>query len=366
MHFEPTRLCRRLYTKTLALTVLIKGILLTPAVAIAGPSGLVPSRDASWHEQVKAAGYVHKTTQVNNVTLSYVEGPDNGPPLVLLHAQLLDWFSYSRVLPALAKTFHVFDIDYPGHGQTKTPANYPMTANQIGADLGDFIEHDIGKPVFITGNSSGGLLATWLAAYRPKLVRAVVLEDPPLFSSEYPRIKQTIAYRAFRTSYTAAAHDHPDDFLLYWIHENAPFFRKNVGPGTPFILTRAIQGYRRKNPGRPPEIALIKDDTVRMMLRGLDRYDPRFGAAFYDGTWNQDFDHAHALQKVTCPVLLMQANTSALPDGTLNGAMSEEEALRAASLLTHGQYVKIDSGHVIDLEKPELFVEKLNHFFFSP
>ena len=318
-----------------------------------------------YHAQVQAAGYVHKTARVNRITLSYVEGPDNGPPLVLLHAQLLDWFSYSRALPALARSFHVYDIDYPGHGETVTPPDYPMTADQIGADLGDFISREIGRPVYVTGNSSGGLLAVWLAANRAKLVKSVLLEDPPLFSSEYPRIKQTIADRAFRTSYTAATRDHPSDFLLYWIHENAGFFRKNVGPGTPFILTQAVKAYRRSNPGKPVEIGLVKNDTVRMLLRGLGRYDPRFGAAFYDGTWNKGFDHAEALGKIDCPVLLMQANTLTMPDGTLNGAMSPEEAQHAMSLLKNGSYVKVDASHVVNLDKPGLFVENLESFFLS-
>jgi len=146
-----------------------------------------------WHGKVVDAGYEQKTARVNSLDLSYVEGPDNGPPLLLLHAQHMEWFSYSRVLPGLAKSFHVFAVDYPGHGATHPPIDYVMTANRIGRDLGDFIENVIGEPTFVTGNSSGGLLAVWLAANRPDMVRAVVLEDPPLFAAEFPRIRQTVA-----------------------------------------------------------------------------------------------------------------------------------------------------------------------------
>jgi pimeloyl-ACP methyl ester carboxylesterase len=314
-----------------------------------------------YHAKVAAAGYVQRTVQTGQVSLSYVEGPDNGPPLVLLHAQLLDWFSYSRVMPALARSFHVFVVDYPGHGETTTPADYPMTANRIGADLGSFIEQQIGKPVYISGNSSGGLLAVWLAANRPALVKAVVLEDPPLFSAEYPRIKQTIADRAFKTSFTATR-DHPDDFLLYWIHGNAEFFRKQVGPGIPELLAAAVRVFRWGKPGQPVEIGLLPNDTVRMLVRGLDQYDPRFGAAFYDGTWNQGFDHADALRRIDCPVLLIQADFSLLPDGTLNGAMNQQDAERAMSLLKHGTYVKLPATHVVNLDKPEAFVDALQGF----
>ena len=334
------------------------GVTLAAAAALAR---LVTYIDP-WHVKVAAAGYGEKTADINGVTLSYVEGPNNGLPLILLHAQLLDWFSYSRVLPELAKTYHVFVIDYPGHGQTITPVEYPMTANRIGADLAEFIETRIRQPVYVTGNSSGGLLATWLATNRPDLVKAVVLEDPPLFSAEYPRIKQTIADRAFKTSYTAATRDHPKDFLLYWIEGNAGFFRKNIGPGIPTLLTAAVRAYRWTHPGKSPEIGLLPNATVRMLVRGLDQYDPRFGAAFYDGSWNRDFDHATALQRITCPVLILQANTATLPDGTLNGAMSEEESKRAASLLKNGRLLKVDASHVINLDKPALFAELLRSF----
>ena len=325
-------------------------------------SGRPHPRDALYHAEVIAAGYIQKTALVNEVHWSYVEGLRNGPSLVLLHAQLLDWFSYSRVLAALSRSFHVIDIDYPAHGKTTTAVDYPMTASRIGSDLADFIEKKVGTQVFITGNSSGGLLAAWLAANRPSLIRAVVLEDPPLFSSEYPRIKQTIAQRAFKTSHTAVANDHPNDFLLYWIRSNARFFRNNVGPGISLILAAAIRRYRKRNPGKPVELALVEHDTVRMMLRGLDQYDPRFGAAFFDGTWGRDFNHTQALEAIACPTLLMQANTSLLPDGTLNGAMTADDAMRATSLLKNGHYTKVEADHVINLEKPDVFVETLERF----
>src|SRR3546814_7957166 len=123
---------------------------------------------------------------------------------MLLHAQLMYWLDYSRVMPALAKDYHVFVVDYQGHGATTYPDDYPMTANQIGADLGAFMDQLIAQPAFVSGNSSGGLLTAWLAANRPDAVRAVVLEDPPLFASEYPEIKNTVAIKAFESSYDVA------------------------------------------------------------------------------------------------------------------------------------------------------------------
>lgn len=343
----------------------VLGILAVMGVASVGALSFKMVRYVDpWHRKVADAGYIEKSARVNGITLHYVEGPANGPPLVLLHAQFLDWFSYSRVLPALAKSFHVYVIDYPGHGHTVTPADYPMTADRIGADVADFIETHIGCPVFVSGNSSGGLLATWLAAYRPALVQAALLEDPPLYASEYPEIKRTIANRAFVTSYQATQ-DHPSDFLLYWIRSNAPFFRRRVGLGTPSLLRAAVKLYRAARPGQPVEIGLIRNDTVRFLVRGLDQYDPRFGAAFYDGSWNRGFDHGHALGQIQCRTLLLHANYRILADGTLDGAMTQAQASRAASLLQHGSYVKVDAGHVVNVEKPDEFVALLRDFFLG-
>jgi pimeloyl-ACP methyl ester carboxylesterase len=314
--------------------------------------------------RVADAGFALKVARIGDVELSYAEGPDQGPPLVLLHAQHMDWFSYSRVLPALAQRFHVFDVDYPGHGATVVPAGYPMTANRIGADLAEFIEVMIGEPVHVTGNSSGGLLTAWLAANRPDLVTSIVLEDPPLFSAEYPRIRSTIADKSFTTC-SAAVREGVDDFLLYWIHSNRRFFRNNIFPGADLVLALAVRAYRRAHPGDPVDVGLLPNDTIRLFLRGMDQFDPRFGAAFHDGTWHEGFDHAETLAEIGCPALLVQADFTFLPDGTLNGAMTQEDADRATALLSNGRYRRVDATHVVHLAAPELFVELLEDFFLT-
>ncbi|MFF5296446.1 alpha/beta fold hydrolase [Paractinoplanes globisporus] len=318
-----------------------------------------------WMARVASAGFVAQTAKAAEVTFSYAEGPASGPPLVLLHAQHMDWFSYSRVLPALARRFHVFAVTYPGHGATTVPDGYPMTANRIGADLAALLEETIGEPAYVSGNSSGGLLTAWLAANRPDLVRAVLLEDPPLFSAEYSRIRTTIADRSFATC-AAAVREGTDDFLLYWIHSNKRFFANNVAPGAGVLLARAVRAYRRANPGRPVEIGLLPNDTVRLFLRGMDQFDPRFGAAFHDGTWHHDFDHAKALARIACPALLVQANFAFLPDGTLNGAMTREDADRAMALLPRATYRRVDATHVVHLADPELFVSLVESLASAP
>ena len=299
---------------------------------------------ASASKQIKALnknGIFEKQASVGNVIFNYAEGPDNGPVLLMLHAQLLDWYTYHLVLPELSKNFHVFAVDYPGHGKTVLPTDYEMTANQIGSDLALFIEEVCGgkeQKIFVTGNSSGGLLAMWLCSHRPDLIAGTVLEDPPLFSSEYPVVQKTVANKAFTMSYNAVENNQTDDFLKSY-----------------------VKLYRFFHPNKPVDFS-GKGPSVQEMLRGLDMYNPAFGRAFYTGEWNKDFSHEEYLQKIQCPVLLIQAGFDYLEDGTLNGAMSKEMAEKACQLIPDCQYVKFDCGHVTNLEAPELFSKTVIDF----
>lgn len=275
----------------------------------------------------------------------------------------MDWFSYSRVLPELSKSFHVFAVDYPGHGKTTYPDDYLLNVNQIGSDLATFIETVIKEPAFVSGNSSGGLLTTWLAANKPELVKAIVLEDPPLFSAEYPRIKNTISYRSFTNCYNFIEEEE-DDFLLYWLESSSAFFEKNFGKNALPLIVSAIQIYRNENPGKAVEIGFLPD-IVQLLIRGLNYYDPQFGTAFYDGSWNDQFDHAQALQKITCPTLLLHANYEILEDGVLNGAMDQDDADRVVSLIPNAEYMRIDSEHVVHLDKSDQFIQIIDDFFLA-
>lgn len=314
------------------------------------------------HQNLRKAGYSEKDVAVGDIRFHYAESEDNGKPdLLLLHAQLLDWFSYHTVLVSLSADYHVYAPDYPGHGKTAYPDDFEMNAENIGSSLAQFIEEVIGRPVMICGSSSGGLLAVWLAANRPKLVKAVVLEDPPLFSSEYPAVRNTVAYRFFSISSRAVEEDNEGDFLRFWIKNARDFFRNNAFPGARVLLSFLIMISRMLNWQKTVELPFVTP-LMREMIRGMDMYDPHFGKAFYDGSWNKNFDHADALCRIACPVLLIRADTSFLPDGTLKGAMSEENAQFAYTRLQSGKLVKIHAGHVVHLEDPEAYLKTVKSF----
>ena len=123
------------------------------------------------HLRLKKAGYKEKDVTVGDVRFHYAESSDTEKPvMVLLHGEMMDWFSYHRVMTALCDTYHVYVPDLPGHGKTRCPDDYEMNAGNIGSSLAKFIEEVIGRPVIICGNSAGGLLAVWLAANKPDAV----------------------------------------------------------------------------------------------------------------------------------------------------------------------------------------------------
>ena len=134
-------------------------------------------------------GFQELSFKVKDVTINYAVGPDNGLPLLLIPGQMESWQGYKRVLPELSKRFHIFVPDLRGHGKsTRTPGHYSY--NICGNDLKHFIKEIIQKPALVAGLSSGGVLAIWLAANAPKDVLAIIAEDPPIFSSAWPRIQK--------------------------------------------------------------------------------------------------------------------------------------------------------------------------------
>lgn len=133
-------------------------------------------------------GFQELSFTMNGVTIHYVVGPQNELPLLLIPGQMESWQGYKCVLPELSKRFQVFVPDLRGHGKsTWTPGQYSY--NICGNDLKRFIQEVIQRPALVAGLSSGGVLAIWLAAYAPQAVLAIISEDPPIFSSIWPRIQ---------------------------------------------------------------------------------------------------------------------------------------------------------------------------------
>lgn len=307
------------------------------------------------------AGFVERQHELQDGTiLNYGEGPDNGPALLLIHGQQSSWQSYASVLPQLAERFHVFAVDKHGHGaSSKDPAKY--TAAAMGADLAAFIEEVIGEPVMLSGHSSGALLSVWLAANAPELISSVVLEDPPLFSTEPQRRESTFAWQdSFRNIHGFLNQDEEASYARYYLEHTA--LRTMFGNSWTGIQNYANR-YLDRNPDSVLRVFFLPPSLNRAFALLDGPYDLRFGDTFYDGSWFAGFDQAETLARVQVPTTVIHASWQYAEDGLLLAAMDGDDAARAVSLLPAGRLVNIEAGHDVHTEKPDEFVQVLFEHF---
>ena len=302
------------------------------------------------------AGFVEKTvTLPNGVTLNYGEGAENGkPPLLLIHGQTGAWQDYASVLPQLQQYYHVFAVDCHGHGKSdRTPQRYK--AKWIGEDFAWFIQNVMGAPAVVSGHSSGGLLTAWLAANAPEQVAGVVLEDPPFFSTvPGGRWESSFAYvDTYEPMHRFLNQTAEKDWVLYYLEHCA--WGKFVGEKGMNGMLKYGRKYRAKHPDKPLHFFFLPD-SINRMFWFMDQYDLRFGDAFYDSSWFEDFDQEDALRRVLCPAVLIHTNWSIDENGVLMAAMSGEDAEHANALMKASEIVDIPSGHDSHVEKPEAFL----------
>ena len=308
--------------------------------------------------------FEEKKLDTDEITINYVEGPENGDPLVLIPAQGADWTNYEKVLPLLSKNYHVFSLDVRGHGKSDW-ATGDYTFNSIGRDMTAFLEMVVKRPAFISGNSSGGLIALWLAANKPALVMGIILEDPPLFSADWPRIKEdSYVYRVLEVT-VEMSRELKESRSIRGLARTFMKIKRPVEGGklrgvprsaAYFIsfMIRASQKFRSGNPSLPGRLGKITEV--------LDTFDADFSQAFLDGRIYEGLDHADALERAECPILLLHANWVRHPEYGLVGAMDDDDTARAQKIAPEMQFKRIDSEHVIHSHNPELFVKEVEEF----
>jgi pimeloyl-ACP methyl ester carboxylesterase len=305
-------------------------------------------------------GYEERQISLGGVTTNYVKGPKNGPALMLIPGQSASWESYDKVLPGLSEDFSVYAVDVRGHGKSSwTTGEYNF--NSIGGDFASFIEEVVGEPAIVSGNSSGGLIALWLAANKPSLVRGAILEDAPLFSADWPRIKDEFVYEVLeKTARHLGAEGGPDYEGLFRSIE-----RPTADGGTrtlPGWLIRIIAWLIRvyERPGEPIDIPLLPR-RLRLLVKVMSTFDPDFSRSWVDGRIYEGLDHEEALRRVDCPMLVIHADWYRTDKG-LVGAMDDEDAKRARELAPHAEYIRLHTRHVTHSGDPKEFIRIVKNF----
>ena len=256
--------------------------------------------------------YPEHSADLGEISMNYVvSGPETKPALLLIPGQTASWWSYESAIGLLDRDFQVYAVDLRGQGRSSwTPRRY--TLDNMGNDLARFIALVIKRPVIVSGNSSGGVLACWLSAYSmPGQIRGACLEDPPLFASEFnPLYGHSIRQAAGPM------------FELYKTYLGDQW---SVGHWKGLQAVRPTHSSARIR-SMPPA-----DEPPQR----LKEYDPEWARAFTDGTVAASCPHEIMLSQVKTPILLTHhARKSDAASGTLVGAISDFQVAKARELVT--------------------------------
>ncbi|HEY5840624.1 MAG TPA: alpha/beta hydrolase [Mycobacterium sp.] len=100
----------------------------------------------------------------------------DGVPLVLVHGLMGRGSTWSRQIPWLKRLGTVYTYDAPWHRGRDVLDSHPVSTERFVEDLADVLR-TLPAPAVLIGHSMGGLHSWCLAADRPELVAAVVVED---------------------------------------------------------------------------------------------------------------------------------------------------------------------------------------------
>ncbi len=310
-------------------------------------------------------GFQELCFNTGEVALNYVVGPDNGLPLLLIPGQMESWQGYKRVLPELSQHFQVFVPDLRGHGKsTWTPGHYSY--NICGNDLRKFIRGVIRRPALVSGLSSGGVLAIWLAANAAEDVLAVIAEDPPIFSSIWPRIRdEKFMARSFQNAVDILGRPGPRDVEGYFSEMGIPAKDKPELLKIPPVIVKAIFFLYRLNsrmrPQSPYDVPLLPFN-IRAGIKFLSEYDTDFSRATLDGDLSAGFDPEETLKRIRCPMLLIRVAATRNKNWGLLGAIDHDDLIRITSLVDGLQCVEVAGAHEVHMVQPARYIAEVMHF----
>lgn len=110
-----------------------------------------------------------------------ISGPEDGPPVLLLHAASMANWSWIYNVAALSQNCRVFAIDYigePGKSELTDINHLPMDRQAL-TDLYLHVMNELGiEQSAVIGASFGGYIATCLAVEAPERVKKIALLGP--------------------------------------------------------------------------------------------------------------------------------------------------------------------------------------------
>jgi pimeloyl-ACP methyl ester carboxylesterase len=267
--------------------------------------------------------------------LHYAEGPRNGLPLILLHGIGQRWQAMLGLVPGLLPGNWLFAVDFRGHGQSgRVLRSYSTIA--YARDIVVLLQKRIQEPAILHGHSLGGMVAMWIAANHPELVRALILSDNVMSDTAFSRSIYPTMFENLRqiTAGGGSVESIANRLakLQIWVPslDELVFIGEIPGNDRAFLLWWA---------------------------RSLHQLDPDTYAMTLDGSSAEGWDPDVLLSRIECPTLLLQANPE------LGGLMSDDDVIRAQRLLKHCFLVRCPTlGHAMHMQQPATVLSAVQGF----
>jgi pimeloyl-ACP methyl ester carboxylesterase len=236
-----------------------------------------------------------------------------GEPLVLVHGLMGRGTTWSRQLPWLTELGTVYTYDAPWHRGRHVDDPHPISTERFVADLADAVAA-LGTAARLVGHSMGALHSWCLAAERPELVSALVIEDM------------------------------------------APDFRgRTTGPWEPWLHALPVEF------GSAEEVfAEFGPVAGRYFLDAFDRTETGWRLHGHTSRWIEiaaewgTRDYWGQWRAVRAPALLIEAGNSVTPPGQMR-SMAESGSATA--------YLHVpEAGHLVHDEAPDAYREAVVSF----
>jgi pimeloyl-ACP methyl ester carboxylesterase len=122
-------------------------------------------------------GFQSGDAEVNGVHLHYVAG-GTGTPLILLPGWPETWWQYHKIMPSLARHFHVVSVDIRGMGLSSKPVD-GYDKKTMAKDIYELVRHLGYDKVDIAGHDIGSMVAFAYAAQFPQATLKLAMMDVP-------------------------------------------------------------------------------------------------------------------------------------------------------------------------------------------
>ncbi len=258
------------------------------------------------------------------VAINYSErSGDSGSPILFIHGIMSHHETWDEVIDQIRGGSRAVAVDLRGHGRSgHTPGAYRLP--DYAGDMAHLIEGLDMAPATVVGHSLGAMTAIQLAADRPELVRAIALEDPPLFA------------RRIMEEFDRERHQR--------------FCQNAQLSGSGMSVQQLMDQIRVASPDATNlDIEKSAQSLFRTDADALDHVcDQRID-------WEPEIEGL--LKSIECPALLMQGNYE------LGAWMLPEDGPRASDLIPSCQLETWgDTGHLLHSDNPERFIKQVSSF----